>query len=90
MRDLIEIAWSIQRDRNRLFLENKKLKSVIMDTNEIPWDVIEVVDGLLAICHHALPDSYWYSDARIEAARKLLGDSFPDDETLEKEFSETS
>jgi hypothetical protein len=55
-----------------------------MDTNEIPWDVLDVIEGLLKICYQAMPSSFWQSDSRIDAARKLLGDSFPSNDRLEE------
>jgi hypothetical protein len=47
----------------------------------------KVIWGLLEIAHHALPDTYWQTDSRIEAARKYLGTAMPSDETLEVNYN---
>ena len=46
----------------------------------------EVVVGLLEIAHHVLPDTFWQTDSRVNAAREMLGDHFPSDEDLEQRF----
>jgi hypothetical protein len=45
-----------------------------------------VIDGLLEVARHVMPDTFWASDSRVNAARELLGDRFPTDEVLENRF----
>lgn len=37
----------------------------------------KVIIGLLEIAKLAMPDTYWQTDSRVEAARKHLGKKFP-------------
>lgn len=41
----------------------------------------EVIIGLLKIAKMAMPDTYWQSDSRVNAARKFMGKKFPEDPT---------
>jgi hypothetical protein len=40
----------------------------------------QVIIGLLKIARLAMPDTYWQTDSRVEAARKYLGKKFPKEE----------
>jgi len=46
----------------------------------------EVVIGLLEVARHAMPDTFWVSDSRVNAAREWLDERFPSDEELRDRF----
>jgi hypothetical protein len=52
----------------------------------LPVAAAKVIWGLLEICRYAMPDTYWQSDSRINAARKYLGKAMPTDEVLAINF----
>jgi hypothetical protein len=37
----------------------------------------KVILGLLEVARLAMPDTYWQTDSRVNAARKYLGKKFP-------------
>lgn len=57
-----------------------------MSSNLRDKEIDEVIIGLLEIAYHVLPDTFWQTDSRVEAARVLLGKAFPSNEVLLDRF----
>lgn len=44
----------------------------------------KVIVGLLKIARLAMPETFWQTDSRVNAARKYMGKNFPSDRKLDQ------